>query len=119
MQKQEKHEVMKRLLDAKEKNDISVFHDTFQLLIQDDNIEWYDYCLFIKNRDLINLILSSIPKLENSETTFEYIVSELKNRDDIPENAYTCLISNYSYFKKADKALEYVKQMKQHSFPVK
>ena len=117
MQKQERHEVMKRLLDAKEKNDISVFHDTFQLLIQDDKIEWYVYYLFIKNRDLINLILSSIPKLENSETTFEYIVSELENCDDIPEN--TCLISNYSYFKKADKALEYVRQMKQHGFPVK
>ena len=70
-------------------------------------------------RDLVTLILSSIPKLNNAESLHESFITELKNRDDIPENAYTCVISNYAYFKNVPKVILWVDTMEERGISIK
>lgn len=50
---------------------------------------------------------------------FESFISKLQERNDLPENAYTCVISNYSFFNNPDKAMEWVGLMQKKGFPVK
>ena len=74
---------------------------------------------WVRIRDLLTLILSSMSNLQSGEDLFNSFVMQLQNREDIPENAYTCIISNYSFYKRVEEAIKWIELLQKRGFPVK
>ena len=62
-------------------------------------------------RDLVTMVLAMIPKLDNSSSLFNSLVSQLKVQKNLPENMCSCILANYAYFGRSNDALEFLKEM--------
>ena len=70
-------------------------------------------------RDLVCLVLSSIPKLKHAEPLFQKCMEGLGPIQSIPEAAYTWILTNYAFYKKPKEALTWLERMKAEEIPIK
>ena len=73
----------------------------------------------LRYRDLVCLVLSSIPKLTDCNTLFYDCVEKIDGLKSIHDAAYTCILTDYSFYKKPKEALAWLERMKRDGLPVK
>ena len=65
------------------------------------------------------MVLSMIPKMENSSRLFDTCVSLLNGRQDIPENTCSSILTDYAHFERVDDALGMLETMKQNGIELR
>ena len=119
MEKQEKNCLRSQLLRARDTNDVPYLTETMLYLLSSTPIEWYSLECNIIFRDLVCLVLSFIPKLKNAKPLFLKCMEEFNSIQSIPEAAYTCILTNYSFYRKPKEALLWLERMKANEIPIK
>lgn len=119
MEKQEKNRLRSQLLRARDANDVPFLTETASFLLSSTPVEWYSRKYNVICRDLVCLVLSSIPKLKHAEPLFQQCMEGLGPIQSIPEAAYTCILTNYAFYKKPKEALAWLERMKAEEIPIK
>lgn len=109
MDKQSKGAYRKKLLEIIQSGNINELTSEITNLLQSDIIEW----------DLVTLVLSMIPKMENTSGLFETCVSLLNGRQDIPENTCSSILTDFAHFDRVEDAFEMLKTMKQNGIELR
>ena len=60
-----------------------------------------------------------IPKIENSSDLFDKCLNLLMERQDIPENTCSCILTDYTHFERAEEALNLLETMKRNGIELR